>query len=425
MKKIPREEKAHAEDLSQETKASGEISSWHRVIFFTTNELPCDSIDEITCKCGASGVFQRVNHCVDKGSYIQYWFRCPECKSEIPHYLGFRFGERAVLNFKVWARNLRKKVRARSRLITIVAAITIVITFAAIEYPIFEGYRVFKEEGPLAILDWVQDPRTNQEKFLEAWSLYSTGDLVGAKEKSKHLLKLKADSKVKGDAYFLTSLLASQDFSSDTMGLYQQTLDIYSKVGAFNSIYNTYLSIANHLLVQDDTELAYHFLKKTYHVPASNPNLGYYHEVESDFFFKSGQYEDALSAAEISLENYQGKDVIATARLLHLLGFYLILTGDQEAGLGKSIESEILCLKIGNMDLYYYNMFNFFLIAKCNGMNALAYRDIIKNKSKETGDKLLGIRLEFAENFICGPKPPEKGGDNEPPIPPPDQKASQ
>ncbi len=291
-----------------------------------------------------------------------------------------------------------------------------------------EMWKVLLAEGPGAALYWLADPRTNQEKFAKAWNLYLRGDLAEAAAENEPLLKLKVESKTKGDAFYLAGILAARKFLPETMDYFSQALDIYEERKAFNSLYNVHLTIANYYLVQEDISLARSYLKKADQIPATRPNLGYYFEVLSDYYFKSGQYFDALASAQYSLDFYHGQNIHAVAKMQIAVGFYRALTGDYVGGLESSLEAELTMRRLGENVLFFFNKVNFYLLSKCGGQNSTPYVKLISEKITKLNDEVLKEKLRFAQEFPCpevtgddtGLLPPDQAEDHSPPPPPPD-----
>ncbi len=267
------------------------------------------------------------------------------------------------------------------------------------------GWEVIRQDGPAAFFHWLADPRTAQEKLDRAWSLFSQGALEEAASHNAPLLKEKQNSRIKGDAHYLAGLLADEAQPGKAMDHFTRAMDIYGELEAFNSLQNMTLVIAHHFLRQGDPNRAWRHLEKARLVPAGKPNLGYFHEMQSGYYFAVGMYANALCSAQDSLEHYRGQDPRATARMLTAKGFYHILTGDFRAGVRTSLEAEVAILHLTDTSMYHMNLVNLYLVAKCENQRSEPYLNLLLERVSEHREETLRRKVEFAWAFPC-PEPP-------------------
>ncbi len=317
--------------------------------------------------------------------------------------------------------------RIKSRKLLISTALVLVFGIAAAKHfrPV-EMWKVWREEGPSALYAFLKDPQTNQEKFMQAWSLYSVGRFEEAAQNVAPLLELKTSAKVKGDAFYLAGKLGERSNSSNVIDYFSRAAEVYVKNNALNSAFLAYVSLANFLTSRDDIGLADNYLRLAANLPASNPELGFFAEVEAKYFFRLGDFENALEASKRGLSYYEGRDINNFAQLLSTVAFYEILNGNLELGLSKSIECENLILAKGFQDLYFYNQINILLYHKCKGQKGAPYFNSIRQKIDTSGDLNLEWYLHFVQTYSCGSpsthpgEEPQKVGEGEGPPPPPD-----
>lgn len=325
-----------------------------------------------------------------------------------------------------WFARLAAPFEAGKTLLTVMLCLG-VAGLAVRHYRPVTAWGVLRQEGPAAALDWIQDPRTGEEKFIQAWSLHNSGGYEAAGKIVKELIKLKKSSKSKGDAYYLAGKLAERKDLFVAMEFYSRAVDTYLDLNAFNSSYLAYLSIANIFIARNDFGLAENYLELARNVPAEKPNLGYLAQVESNYHFRLGDYQSALEASRRGFAHYQGKDMNNTIELLSAVGFYEILVGQWETGLFHSLECQRLILEKGTRDLYFYNQINLFLYQRCIDSGVRAYYRSISQRIEKTGDQKLKDYLAFAESHTCepfismvdtgtGPPPPPDGQTTSPAV---------
>ncbi len=289
---------------------------------------------------------------------------------------------------------------------------------AARHFRPLEAWRVLVEKGPGAALTWIKDPRTNQEKFLQAWSQYSIGDLEKAGKTIRPLLNLKTDTKTKGDAYYLAGKLAEVEDPQTTLAYFTQAAEIYLAEEAYNSAFLAYLSMANALISDDDLALAENYLDLAQSLPATNPDLGYQADVRVKYFFRIGDYQQALRLSREGFQYYQGKNISGAAQHLSNMGFFEILIGDREAGLKHSLDCQKIILDKNIGHLYHYNQLNIYLYLKCGNLGGETYYKSIMQHVEESGDRNLEWNLTFVKTFPCEPKTEAISNGTGPPPPP-------
>ncbi len=320
----------------------------------------------------------------------------------------------------LWTKISGLWTKIKSRKLAICTLLVVVFGIAAAKHfrPV-EMWRVLLTEGPGAALQWLKDPQTPREKFIRAYGLYSSGNFEEAFRITNSLMSVKAEPKLRGDVYYLAAELARRSHQDNTLELYQDAVTNYLEVNAFNSIHLAYTSMAKFLIDLDDPSLAVNHLDFAKTLPATKPNLAYFHEVESELYFKVGNYQQALNASKMSLNYYEGVDINGTARMLSNVGFYEMLLGNFEKGLAKTVESEVIILKTGKMKLYFYNKLNLMLFLKCSGFSHHSVEGTIKDYAENERDLVLEGYLAFLENYSC--ERLRLKGDGESPPPPPDQ----
>lgn len=378
-----------------------------------TGRLPPDSCEDRECTCGYQGVFDLPRESVVLGkSQFRFVFQCPRCSYHVPYLLRLPLGIRFV-RAKNQLVNGFKQRKAAVFAGTLVIAL---LTVAANRYSPAEGWKVLREVGPVAALDWIKDPRTPRERYIQAWTHFAKGELEKAAFLNRPLQNVRIDLKTRADALYLAGLLEERKGSNQTMVLYSSAVDLYADLGKMHNMHQTYLTMAYFLVNQKDYGLAQRYLDMATTLPIEGPDPAYFYEVESELDFGLGRYENALLASRRSLAAYEGRDVVATTRMKSNVGFYQILTGDSEGGLWTSLEAERMILEQGLGKLYHYNLLNFYLHQKCVGLGGEAYARMIESAIVENDDHSLKKYMDFARTFECLDL--SNKGDHTPPPPP-------
>ncbi len=378
-----------------------------------TGKLPPDSYQERHCSCGYEGIFDLPARSQTQSKrQFRFAFQCPQCAHEVSYLLGIPLGIRLSRAKKHLLAGLkRRKITAFAGAFAIA-----VMAVAANRYSAAEGWRLLREAGPTAALEWIKDPRTPRERYIQAWTHFAKGELEKAEVLNRPLQRTKIDLKTRADAFYLAGLLEERKGSGKAMELFGGAVDLYADLGKSQNLQQTYLTMAYHLVNQDDYGLAERYWDMANTLSAESSNRAYLHEVESELHFGLGRYDDALIASRESLVAYEGRDVVATARMKSNVGFYQILNGDPEGGLWTSLEAERIILEQGLGKLYQYNLLNFYLHQKCVGLGGEAYAKMIEAAIEKNKDPTLKRYLNFARAFECLDL--SNKGDHTPPPPP-------
>ncbi len=383
-------------------------------------DLPPDSINDLECSCGFQGVMEIFPHGRERtGNQFTFCFSCPGCQRRIPYLLQLPTGTRVKRLGMACKQRLFRILRLYSR--PLIAGLLCLgfLAAAATRYPPLRGFKVLLEEGPTRALYWMKDPRTEREKFVQAWTLYTKGAYDEARNLNLALNKHNLDPKTRADSFYLSGLLEAKSGSGKAMEYFSMAVDLYSELGKYSSLQQLYLTIANFLVSNEDLDLAIQYLDLAESLPVETPNYGYFYETESEIHFAMGDYRQALESSRQGLEYYRGQDVDGLARMTSNIGFYLILTGELQQGLAYTIDAETLALEIGTMDLFYYNKINYLLLSKCSGFGEHIYVAMLEDRIEKTVDRQLSQYLQFAREWSCPPALKNKGDQG--PPPPPDQ----
>ncbi len=388
---------------------------------------PPDSCLDLSCACGYEGVFDiPCRGAFFKKSRLSLRLACPKCGDETPISLGLGPRYRLAAFFNGAKRACKNALKARRKLWISAGILTTLLAVAALEYAPMEGWRILKEEGPAAAIQWVKDPRTDREKIIRAWSFYSNGGHEEAEALAKDLFARKKVSKEKADALYLSALIDSRRGGGYALEYFQRAEAYYRQLGKWSSLFQVQVSTANHYAALDDPETATIYLDRAEdllpQISSGSANLAYFYETEAEVFFRAEMYEHALEASVKSLDLYgKSQSVIdqnGVARALGNTAFFQVLLGDYQSALQNLVEAESLVLNLGNQRQFYYNKLTYYLLYKCMGFEAAPYYVLLEHRART--DALLKSYLDFVERFACG-KGIQYKGDGTAPAPPPDQ----
>lgn len=387
--------------------------------------LPPDSCLDLECSCGYQGVFDIFERrTTDHGGRMALNLTCPECGGEKPFTLDLRPSTRLRALLNTARRALRNLVKRRRKIWITAGVLGTLLVVAVHEYPPMQGWRILLEEGPSAALRWTKDPRTDREKIVQAWSLYSNGSHEQASRLVKDFFSRKRASKEKADALYLFALIDSRRGGEHALEYFHKAGDLYGILGARSSLFQVYVSSANHFASRSDPETAVDYLNLAEDLlPEISPgsaNLAYFYETEAEVYFRAGMFLQALESSTLSLELYRdGRKIVdrnGVARSLSNTAFYQILLGDYQGALKNLVETERIILKLGNQRQFYYNKLSYYLLYKCLGFDAKPYREILG--ARALSDPLLKGYLDFVDQYNCRGSMQNKGDGTAPPPPP-------
>ncbi len=376
------------------------------LIYGLKGSLPYDSVSEMACTCGYHGLMDiDPPTVVRKAAHLDFSFHCPQCGGGTAHRLRLPLRVR-LKRLAYRLKRLGLLWRAHPRKILAMGMLALVIGAAATEYAA-RGFRLLVTAGPRAALAWVAEPRTDREKFVQAWSFYAEGRLVEARELVRSVLHSEnVDRKTRADCLYLQGLLRDKQGAISALDTFQRAAAIYSDLGKVGNVHQVYIAIAKFLFTRDDIELAENYLDLalSMDLPPDSVHWGFYYETKTKIHFSRAEYAVALDTSYRGLEFYERiGNVNGQARCLSDAGFYLILLGNLEEGLRHTVDAEEIILETGDMDLFYFNKVNFYLHARCSNQNQKAYATILDEKIAESGDRLLEKFVEFVRNFPCAP----------------------
>ncbi len=376
-------------------------------VYVARGSLPRDSMMELECACEKFGLMTLDSKSITKSRRgFSFNFVCSQCETKIPYFLHLPLTTkirrlRFAINTAAWS--FLSRYRRPLFAMGLVAALIGVANTRAASY----GFQVLLNEGPRQALSWITDPRTTREKFVRAWTFYSSGELENAREALKPLLGLKMnnDLKTRADVFYLAGLLAGKEDRAQAMEYFHRAAGLYSSLGTHKSLMHAYLSATQLLMDHGDLPEAETYFEMASASMVDGANLGFFHEVQARLFFERGNYPGALSAGLKSYEYYEEHgDVNGSARGMSEIGFYRILLGQMEDGLRDTLAAEAMVLKTGDYSLYFYNLINLYLYNRCMGLAYKPYGEIISERAAKTNDPVLGRFLRFVGEYPCPPK---------------------
>lgn len=313
-----------------------------------------------------------------------------------------------------WQRWIRKPV--------LVFSLVILGSFGAFGmmsafYP--EGFRVFREQGPRAALEYFQRASNKSENptlvFGQAWSKYSMGDLKEAEEDCYRLIREpNLPEGIYANALFLLGNIARSNGRYDEADehLYQ-AYSIYERLGKDGNLYKSCLAMARVAIMRGDLERAESLLDQSLvHHAFVQKDLGHYFQLKTQAAFLRGDYGDALDFSYQRLAEYERVGMKNNqADALSDIGFYSILMGYYNHGFDKTIQAQEFIQKTGAQGKYYFNLINFLLLQRCKGGTYQTLVDQIQKRIDEEANLDLKSYLEFSMTCDCA-----REREGEPPI---------
>ena len=305
----------------------------------------------------------------------------------------------------------------------LVAAVVLTAGFISAFYP--EGVRVFKEEGPIAAFHYFRGSESFKRRdpvvlFGKAWTKYAIGHFEEAEQDAYDLIKEPGTPEVTvGNCFFLLAKIKTRTgLYHDARDHYQRSQNIFENLNRTANLYKNHIGVAELALESGDDAEAEYYIQlalETYKEAGMEP--WDIHHLQAELAFRRGDYQRAL---EYSYRYYSGYkkagNLGKTADALIDIGFYLLLTGQWEAGFQKTMEAQVLVNKAGDQDKFYFCMINLIMFRRCEGKSYAAIEEALINQIDEKRDQSLQKLLGFALSFPCGAGPELGGeGDQDPP----------
>ena len=239
-----------------------------------------------------------------------------------------------------------------------------------------------------------------------AWAEWIRGNFIEAETICNFILDEDLpEEKVRANCFYLRGLIYSQQGRhEDSFQNFTRALEIYKQLGESKNLFNTFLGMAEMFINARDIENAENFLAEAQNIyPATGgKSLAYYYLLQTNLAFFRRDYQAALGNSWKAYEEYEleGNENGKTNALIYV-SLYLMLTGELDKGLAKTLEVAERIKGSGDENKKFYNDVNFVLAYRCRGLDYADLEQGIRDCIERDDDQLLKENLEFALVWEC------------------------
>ncbi len=314
--------------------------------------------------------------------------------------------------------------RVRISLAVFFTAAFLSIGFVAAFYP--EGVRVFKERGPSEALDYFRGAEKFKGRdpvvvFGKAWSKYAVGNFEQAEKDAYRLIQNSSTPDITlGNSFYLLGKIKTRTGSlQEAREQFQRAQNIYEALDRPANLFKNYIGLTELALEAEDLWAAEAFIGEALEIKReAGMEPWELYQLQAELAFMRAEYHKALQFSYQYHSGYQQAGNLGkTANGLINIGFYLILTGQLNAGFEKTIEAQILINRLGDRDKLYFSLINLLLLRRCEGKSFAGIEEALIHQIDEKRDYRLQKQLEFALSYPCGIGPEEGGEEDQDPPP--------
>ena len=275
-------------------------------------------------------------------------------------------------------------------------------------YP--EGYRIFKEKGPGAALDYFVSfeksyPNDPKLAFGKAWSKFAVGELDEAERDCLAILQNDRTPNVTiGNCYLLLGKIKMRTgHYPEAREYYGKCLEIFERENRPGNLYKTYCALAVLALESDDLPEAEIFLFEAEAINRwAEMNPGEVYQLRAEVAFRRHDYPTALDFSKRYHDaNEERGNIHETVNAKINVGFYQLLNGDLEAAFQSTVEVQLLLPEIRDRNMAYYNLLNLLFVRRCEGKPTEGLVATLNKFIEEEGDQRLKHFVGFVTSFPC------------------------
>ena len=263
---------------------------------------------------------------------------------------------------------------------------------------------ILKTHGPKAAALYTVAAKDQgaEAYFLSAWVDFRNNRFETAESKAFELLKDgELPDNVKGDCFYLLGYLRSVSGHFENAYLYlNDARHYYEKKNRFQALYSTSLAMAKYSLYLGEVDRAESLLGEAldYHQQSEDKcQLSAYYALAARVAAKKGALRAALEYGQKRLDLViDNNDIDSKAGAYSELGYLYLLNGDLARGQDFTLQAQSLIFKTGDERRNVYNLINFVVLAKRQGIDAPHAVESIRNWIDVYQDKELQIFLDDA-----------------------------
>ena len=265
---------------------------------------------------------------------------------------------------------------------------------------------ILKTHGPKAAAMYTVSSKSQgaQAYFLSAWMDFRTNHFKSAEHKAFELLKdSDLPDSIRGDCFYLLGFLRSVTGHFDNAYLYlNDARHYYEKEKRYRALYSTAIAMAKYSLYLGEVDRAESLLSQALEfnrVSGGRCDMGAYHALAGRVSVKKG---DLHAALEHGLKRYElldaSNDIDTKSGAYSELGYLYLLNGDLARGQDFTLRAQSLIFQTADERRNVYNLINFVVLAKIQGMEAPHAVETIRTWIDAYQDRELQIFLDDALN---------------------------